>query len=56
MPDWIGSHLRAFEFIGGCLEIVVPDFVPGDKMQRFFWLAVAAINVSTGRRESARDR
>jgi transposase len=23
--DWIGSHVRAFEFIGGCTEIVVPD-------------------------------
>lgn len=56
LPDWIGSHVRTFEFIGGCPEIVVPDFVPRNKKQRFFWLAVAAINVSTGRRESTRDR
>ena len=25
LPDWIGSHVRAFEFIGGVTEIVVPD-------------------------------
>ena len=25
LPDWIGSHVRAFEFIGGTSEIVVPD-------------------------------
>ncbi|SAL85441.1 integrase catalytic region [Caballeronia terrestris] len=23
--DWIGSHVRAFEFMGGCPEIVTPD-------------------------------
>lgn len=25
LADWIGSHLRAFEFFGGVPEIVVPD-------------------------------
>jgi transposase len=25
LPDWIGSHVRAFEFFGGAPEIVVPD-------------------------------
>ena len=25
LPDWIASHLRAFEFFGGVPEIVVPD-------------------------------
>lgn len=25
LPDWIGSHVRAFEFYGGVPEIVVPD-------------------------------
>ncbi len=25
LADWIGSHLRAFEFLGGVPEIVVPD-------------------------------
>jgi transposase len=25
LPDWIGSHVRAFEFINGCPEIAVPD-------------------------------
>jgi len=25
LPDWIGSHVRAFEYFGGVTEIVVPD-------------------------------
>jgi transposase len=25
LPDWIGSHLRAFEFLGGVPAVVVPD-------------------------------
>ena len=25
LPDWIGSHIRAFEFYGGVPQIVVPD-------------------------------
>ena len=25
LPDWTASHVRAFEFIGGCPELVVPD-------------------------------
>jgi len=25
LPDWIGSHIRMFEFYGGCTEIIRPD-------------------------------
>ena len=25
LPDWIGSHVRAFSFLGGVPEVVVPD-------------------------------
>ncbi len=25
LPDWTGSHVRAFEYFGGCPEVVVPD-------------------------------
>jgi transposase len=25
LPDWIGSHVRAFEFFGGVVRLVVPD-------------------------------
>lgn len=25
LPDWIGSHVRTFEFMGGVTEILVPD-------------------------------
>jgi len=24
-PEWIGSHVRAFAFFGGCTEVLVPD-------------------------------
>lgn len=25
LPDWIGSHVRALEYLGGCPEVLVPD-------------------------------
>jgi transposase len=25
LPDWIGSHVRAFEFIGGVSDMLIPD-------------------------------
>jgi transposase len=25
LPDWIGSHVRAFEFLGATPELLVPD-------------------------------
>jgi len=25
LPDWISSHVRAFEFLGGVTELVIPD-------------------------------
>ncbi|NJD06344.1 MAG: transposase family protein [Methylococcaceae bacterium] len=25
MADWIGAHVRAFQFMGGCPEVLVPD-------------------------------
>ncbi|MCP4204977.1 MAG: IS21 family transposase, partial [bacterium] len=25
LPDWIGSHVRTFEFLGGVSELVIPD-------------------------------
>lgn len=25
LPDWIGSHIRAFEFFGGLPEVLIPD-------------------------------
>ena len=28
LPDWIASHVRAFEFLDGCSELVIPDDVP----------------------------
>ena len=28
LPDWTASHVRAFEFFGGCPELLIPDDVP----------------------------
>ncbi len=25
LSDWMGSHIRAFEFLGGVTQLVVPD-------------------------------
>ena len=25
LPDWTASHVRAFDFLGGCPELVIPD-------------------------------
>ena len=25
LPDWVASHVRAFEFYGGCGELLIPD-------------------------------
>ena len=33
LPDWTASHVRAFEFFGGCSELVVPDDVPRNIIQ-----------------------
>ncbi len=32
LADWIGSHQRTFTFLGGVPELVVPDFVPGNRI------------------------
>ena len=31
--DWLGAHVRALTFFGGCPEKLVPDFVPGNKIR-----------------------
>ena len=30
LPDWIASHVRAFQFMGGSTELLIPDDVPGN--------------------------
>jgi transposase len=32
LPDWIGSHVRTLDFLGGVPRQIVPDFVPGNKI------------------------
>jgi transposase len=28
LADWIDSHVRAFEFLSGVPELIIPDYVP----------------------------
>jgi transposase len=30
LPDWIGSHIRAFEFMGAVPALLIPDYVAGN--------------------------
>ena len=30
LPDWIASHVRALQFMGGSTELLIPDDVPGN--------------------------
>ena len=30
LPDWIGSHIRTFEFLGSVPALLVPDYVAGN--------------------------
>ena len=32
LPDWIGSHVRTPDFLGGVPRQIVCDFVPGNKI------------------------
>jgi len=37
LPDWVGSHVRAFNFYGGLPEVVVPDnLLCGAPHKRFY--------------------
>jgi transposase len=33
LPDWIGAHVRMFRFCGAAPRLLVPDFVPGNKIR-----------------------
>ena len=36
LPDWLGSHVRAFAFFGGTPVMLVPDYVAGNII-RLMW-------------------
>jgi len=38
--DWCGSHVRAFEFFAGTSRLIVLDFVPGNKIQVLWRIAL----------------
>ena len=44
LPDWIGSHIRAFEFLGGVPELVVPDYVPGHIIGIMFPIPLCSVH------------
>jgi len=42
LPDWIGSHVRAFTYLGGCPEILVPDNLKSGVTHRAIMISVEA--------------
>ena len=36
LPDWIGAHVRMFQFFGAAPRLLVYDFVPGNKIWLMF--------------------
>jgi len=36
LPDWIGAHVRMFRFWGASPRLLVPDYVPGNKIVFMF--------------------
>jgi transposase len=37
LPDWIGSHVRLFDFIGGCPRLLVPDNLKSGVIKASFY-------------------
>jgi transposase len=52
LADWIGAHLRTFEFFGGTPEILVLDFVSGYKIESLLPAALCGL----GRAEPPQSR
>ena len=46
LPDWIQSHVNAFEFFGGCPEIIVNDYVPRHIIWVMFPSVLCGLKVS----------
>ena len=44
LPDWVGSHIRTFEFLGGVPELVVPDYVPGHIIRLMFPIPLCSVH------------
>ena len=45
LPDWIGSHVRAFDFFCGVSELLMPDYVPRHIIGLMFPSALCAPGV-----------
>ena len=46
LPDWIASHVRAFQFMGGSTELLIPDDVPRNIMNRLLLVVRSRANKS----------
>src|SRR5680860_456944 len=44
LPDWIGSHVRAFQYLNGVPELVVPDYVPGHIIRLMFPIPLCSVH------------
>ena len=51
LSNWIAAHVRALEFYNGVPALIVPDFVPGHKIQLLWRVALCG----SGRAEPRRS-
>lgn len=45
LPDWIGAHVRAFKFLGGVPEVVVPDNLKSAVPRQHSWPRLLPLNI-----------
>lgn len=43
LPDWITSHVRALEFLGGVPSVLVPDYVAGHIIGVMYPVSICAV-------------
>jgi transposase len=51
LENWIGSHIRTFEFLGGVPRLVIPDFVSGNKIGVMCRSAFCVLCLAQARRQ-----
>jgi len=48
LPEWIASHVRALEFLGGVPSLIVPDYVPRHIIRFMFPVGICALLAGKG--------
>lgn len=56
MDPWVGAHVRTFEFLGGCPQVIVLAFVPGNKIHQHGGVHAAKIGKASTTQVSSVSR